>query len=493
VVEKTMKKTIVVTLALLAAAAALAAYLLVFEKEDPEERPEDKHKSSAIIPEGAKPAGITLIRSSDTIELEAVPETPLWKMTKPVETFTEPIYISMLVNDFIRLRKGRLIELHPEDLSPYQLDRPQWQIIFRYEDKRPETHLLIGKVNYTRDSLFAKLEDETAVFLIKPQVGEFFDAPLDAFRSKSLLMNVPTNVLSFELKIDDPILKFENPSALEPKLVVQSQVNEKPQWVIVDPVKENADFSMVKNFFNRLKNTSAAEVIDIEEKDLPDYGLLKPRARIIFTDLMGRREQVVFGDEDRERGVVYARNTMLFEVVPIEANLFYSFILSNFRHNRLNHELKMFRISTISLEFPRSPEKNIRLNKKSRGLYEINDESETPVPASRINWIVKPFREDTVVFMHQVEPMPREMSGLDKPQVNIKIYEEERLSIDVSLGDTVTEGTQTFTFVEDHRRGCIVFFSSNFYDIMPLNKEHLAATDEELEKIKERDRRRRKK
>jgi len=421
-----------------------------------------------------------------------VPETPLWRITKPVETFTEPIYTSMLVNDFIRLKKGRLIELYPEDLSPYHLDRPQWQIIFRYEDKRPETHLLIGKVNYTMDSLFAKLEDETAVFLIKLQVREFFDAPFDAFRSKSLFMNIPTKILSFEVKIDDPILKFENPTAMEPKLVVQSQVNERPQWVIVDPIKENADFDMVKNFFSRLKNTSATEVIDIEEKDLPDYGLLKPRARIIFTDFKGRREQVVFGDEDRERGVVYARNTMFFEVVPIDVNLFYNLILSNFRHNRLNHELKMFRISTISLEFPKSPEKNIRLNKKSRGLYTIEDENETPVPVSRTNWIVKPFREDTVVFMHQVEPMPREMHGLDKPDVNIKIYEGERLSIDVSLGDTVTEGVNTFTFVEDHRRGCIVFYRSNLYDIMPLNKEHLAATDEELEKIKERGRRRRK-
>jgi hypothetical protein len=491
VVEKTMKKTIVVTLALLAAAAALAAYLLVFEKKEPEEGPEGRRKSSAIIPEGAKPVGITLIRSSDTIELEAVPQTPLWRMTKPIETHTEPIYTNILVKDFIKLRKGRLIELHPEDLSPYQLDPPQWRIIFRYEDQRPETHLLIGKTNHTRDSLFAKLKDESAVFLIKHQVSEFFYAPFEAFRSKSLFMNIPTNVLSFEVKIDDPILKFENPTALEPKLVVQSRVNEKPQWVIVDPIKENADFNMVKSFFGRLNNTSATEVIDIEEKDLEDYGLVKPRARIVFTDLTGRREQVVFGDEDRERGVVYARNTMLFEVVPIEVGFFQNFITSNFRHNRLNHEIKMFRISTIDLEFPGSPGKNIRLTKKSRPLYAMNDENETPVPAGRINWIVKPFREDAVVFMHHLEPLPRERSGLDKPQVNIKIYEEERLSIDVSLGDTLTEGTQTFTFAEDHRRGCIVFFSSNLYDIMPLNREHLAATAEELERIKERGIRRR--
>ena len=99
-----------ITLGLLALAAALAAYLLVSGNDEQEEKAETAQKrSSAIIPEGARPVRVTLIRSSGTIIFEAVPDTPLWRITEPVEAYTEPVYMTILLNDFIRLKKLRLI------------------------------------------------------------------------------------------------------------------------------------------------------------------------------------------------------------------------------------------------------------------------------------------------------------------------------------------------------------------------------------------------
>ncbi len=286
-----MKKTLALTIGMLVIAAGLAAYVLLVENKSAPAGPPE-WQPTPVLEQGDSIDQITLVRKSDTIVLHAVPHTRLWKIIQPVQAVAEPVYMGMIMHDLAQMQREKLIDLDPADLAKYQLDQPQGEIIVHYAKGAPDTRVLIGKLNYNEDHLFAKRAGQPAVFLIKPAVAQYFTASLSDFRSKSLLLSFPGDILSFEIKIEDPALKSSYPGALEPKLVSQSQPHQAPQWVIVSPIQENAQFQTVKQFFNKLIYVSADKVFDAPGDALAQYGLDKPAVRIIFTLLNGRSEEI---------------------------------------------------------------------------------------------------------------------------------------------------------------------------------------------------------
>ncbi|HUT53468.1 MAG TPA: DUF4340 domain-containing protein [bacterium] len=481
-----MKKTLALTLGLMVLAAGLAIYIFVVEKKPAPAAPPGEWQPTLVLEQGNTVDQVTLVRPSDKIVFHVVPGTNLWKITAPVQALAHPIYVDMMIRDIVQMQREKLIDLDPVDLAKYQLDKPQGEIIAHYTNGRPDTRVLIGKLNYNQDHLFAKLAGQPTVFLIKPDVAQYLEAPLDEFRSKALFLSLANNVLSVEIKIEDPALKQMFPYSIEPKLVVQKQPGARPQWVIVSPIHENAEFGKVKEFFNKLTRVQAAKVFDASGEGLARYGLDQPSARIVFTLLDGDKEEIDFGAHDAETGAVYARNTLLTQVVPISGQLFSYLMNNNFRGDKILADIKVVNVSSLSLEFPGTPEKNLTINKEKAMVFYFAGDPESKATGQQLSFIFAPFMANDVFFINQVEPLPVQKYGLEPGNLKIKVYDGENLALDVVLGDTVTQNGTTGTYVKDNLRKCIVFSPANLYDKMPLSKESLKATPEDLEKIEKR-------
>lgn len=481
-----MKKTLTVTVILAALAAALAVYVALVEKK-PVPAAKSDWEPTYALEEGGQIDRITLVRDSGTITMELVPNTTILKITEPVTAIAEPIYTEMLVNELLKLKKEKLIELDPPDLGKYQLDKPQGEVIVHYSNGKPETRLLIGKLNYTQDYLFAKLADSPTVFLVGPHIGHYLEAPLSDYRSKALVLHNPADVMSLTIKIDDPALKQKFQGALEPKVVQQRQTDQQPQWTIVNPISENADFRKIKTFFNALSRVSADNVSDVSTKeDLAKFGLDKPRARIILAIKDGSVEEVDFGAGDEDKGVVYARNAALPQVIPLAETNFAILLTSHFRPDTIMESMRLLNLSSISLEFPRAPADNITLKKDQARVFYFADDPETKVTSDHLKWIFNPFMSQTVIYVKHLPPFSPEEYGLAPERLRIRADAGERQVLDVSIGDTVRVMERLFTYVEDHRKNDVVMMPGDLYNTMPLTRDYLKANPEELKIIEKR-------
>lgn len=488
-----MKKVLMVSLGMAVVVAGLAAYVLVFETEPKPKHAPGTWQPTPILEQEGVINKMTLIRPDGPVVLEFAPKANAWIIKEPVETFSDPYFFDGLIQDLPKIIREKLIDVNPEDLSRYNLDQPQGEIVYHFIDGRPDVHLLIGKMNYRKTHLYAKLKSKPAVFLIDLSIRTYVFAPFYAFRLKSLLFHKPEEILSLEIKILDPELKKELSSALEPKLVVQKRVKQKPQWVIVKPVSEKALFKAVDKFFNSLRNITTKTVLDPENDDYSPFGLDRPQAKIILDMVNGRKEEIIFSAPDKEKNIAYARNMARPEVLLLSKGFFYEVISSNFRKDLVFEQTRKLQLSSIAFEFPSDPRKNFIIEHEEGRIFFLADDPEKKVLWSTIKWVLNPFKVIPQTYISHFEPLPRESYGLDPAYMRIKAYEGGEIFMDVSIGNTVRVNEKLFTHFQDNMRKCILAIPKNLIEVIPHSPEHFIATPQSLEKIKKREQRRKNK
>ncbi len=486
-----MRKTIYVTLGLFIVAALLGLYVIVYDKGGGEEdmskgewspRPLIKDRDAII-------EKLVLIREEGRIELKQV-ATDLWLITEPVEYPAHQISASVLVSDIARMKNERIIELEAEDLSRYGLDKPRLELIVHFAKKEEPLHLLVGKASFTRQHVFAKLKSEDTVFLISRVLENSFHIPLERLRSSSLIDFSPQQVVSIDIEINGPGLEEQYPYALEPRLVVQKQAGKEPQWVIVDPVHENASFKAVNSFFHALKFTEVISIIDVEEGEITKYGLDEPRARISVKLTDGSEKNIIFGAGDE--GTIFAKNEDMPSVLAIRERTFSKVIEPGFRKKQVVTGAVIKSLTRMELAFPKSPGKNISLvQEEENDVFHFRQDPKTKVLPKALSWILRPLRQNGIEFLEQQKPLPAEKYGLDTPRMRITAYEKDVPILDVSVGDTTRSQGAINTYLLDHLRECIVKSPVDIMDQIPREKEHLAATEEELQRHERRRARRR--
>ena len=483
-----MRKTIGFTTLLLIIALALGLYIYLYDSRKPTTREKNKEwEPVPLIDEEAKISGFTIIKQDEKLVINSVKGANTWLMEEPIETFVERVMINFMLTEFYKVKKERLVELNPEDLSKYQLEDPRVQVHVRFEEK-PELHLLIGKMNYNQEHFFAKIEDDPTVFLVPLSLRQYVDLDFEEFRSRAVFFHLPSDVLSIEIVVEDEKLSEELPMILEPKVVVQKQPGEKkPTWSIIKPLQEEADFNVLERLFMWLTSTGAKEEIDIKDEELPEYGLDSPRAKIVIMNLDGIKEEVHFGAYDKETGDVYVRNSSRFEVLKIDLKTMAEILTLHFRKNNVLTEKARRNPTKAQFEYPRKPEKDFIVAPEKHSIYTLDGKTiDDEVMAARVRATISPFQHNDMVYLHHMKPFPdKEPYGLDKPVLNIKIWEGEELFLDVSLGNTVGRIDTMKTYIQDNIRGYIGAIDTDLYIEIPREKEDFVPTPEQLERLRE--------
>ena len=255
---------------------------------------------------------------------------------------------------------------------------------------------------------------------------------------------------------------------------------------MVEPVHENAAPEKVDSYMGILSHTSAKEVLDVDADKMTEYGLEPPRARIILTTADGSTAQVFLGIIDQEKRVGYARNSARNQVVPVDLSRFYYLLVANFRNEKLLARIMLSRILSLSIIFPRSPEKNFAIERSAQNRLVFKDDPEVEASPRMSSFVISPFASEDIRFLHQIKPLPLQSYGLDPGRLRIEVIQDDGMSLDVSLGDTVSSKVAVHTIVLDHQRNFIASIPGNLYDMIPMEKEHLKITPKEKEIMERR-------
>lgn len=479
-----MKKTIQASLLLLAAAAVLGAYLLISSRTPKRAPgPNDRDwKPTLIVPDGAKLEQIIFVRPDLKVVFHYRDTEKVWEITQPVATIPEPHFSDMFVNDLYHMKREKIVEILPKDLAQYQLDQPSAKITLTLDSRPPDLVLLIGKINYNHTHYFAKIEADPTVFLIPASFKLYLEAPFDAFRAKTLMYHDPSELLGFEIKIEDPELKASHPLALEPSLVVQES-EKTPVWVIVKPVNETADFNSIRGFFHRIQNPSSEHVVDITDENRASLGFDHPRLSVTYHCRDGSEEQTLIGGPANEPGAFYARSSLRPEAVVISGDVIDFIANSHFRNGTILDPSRRLSLDKIELEFPRQPENNLTIISEGRGLYHFADDPQQKVLQRKLSFLLQPFRIPASISRH-FEPFPLKAQDLDPPALRIKLYENDALTLDLSLGNAVDLGDRTATFCLDNLRHVDFMIAQDVLSAIPLTRTDLAATPEDLQRAR---------
>ncbi|MGE3512685.1 MAG: DUF4340 domain-containing protein, partial [Vicinamibacterales bacterium] len=161
-----------------------------------------------------------------------------WKLTAPVQAPASAADAGNLASSIAGLEITRVVEPNPANLAEFGLEQPRIRIDFTGKDQ-PAGHLLVGEKNPTGAGLYAKRNDEPAVFLI----GSFNETALNRstfdLRDKSLISIPRDKVQGIEIV---------NPSA---KVVLTKKEKE---WRVTSPVDARADFSSSEALLGRLES-----------------------------------------------------------------------------------------------------------------------------------------------------------------------------------------------------------------------------------------------
>ncbi len=475
-----MKKTLLVTLGLLLVAAALGVYVIKTKPKETQKKGD--WEPELLVDPQADLTRLTLIRPEDKIVIEKIKGTDQWKLAEPVQSFVEPYFVLPIIGDLTNLKREKIISIKPETLTIYQLDDPMLEVIYEFGDGSDPIKLSVGKLNYTRDFYYAKLDNSDTVFLVAPTVHLAAQAPMDAFRSKILLYHEASDVGSFQIKIEDPDYKTRFGNALEPKLVIQGRADEKPQWVIVSPIHENANFKMVDNFFLGFKNTSALTVIDVPDDKLSEYGLDPPKVRIGLIMRNGEKEEIQLGGMDETGTIMYARNAGGNEVLPLPIEAATRIIVAHFRMPHkftLALGLQMVRMEVSSPEIENG---GFVIVSDGKGGYHLDNQPDKIVLPQGINYFLKPFANEESYYIRHNEPFDLPSYGIEPARMRIKVTGPKNELLDVSIGVAAKQGDDLATFYFDHLQKSVFMIKKDILSGMPLTEKDLVATPEEVQK-----------
>lgn len=229
-----------------------------------------------------------------------------WKVTAPVAASASASDASNLASALAGIEVMRILEENPTNLGEYGLEKPRIQIDFKGKDQ-PEGHLYLGDKTPTGAALYARRNDEKAVFLIAAFNESTLNRTTFDLRDKTLLSVARDKIQTIEIV-----------NAGTPVLLRKGE----KEWRVAAPVDARADYSSSEAIVGRLESAQMKSIVadNVAATDLKQYGLDKPAVRVTV-NFAGSPATVLEIGAESGPDAVYARDAAKSMVVTVEKSL----------------------------------------------------------------------------------------------------------------------------------------------------------------------------
>ncbi|MFC1691990.1 DUF4340 domain-containing protein [Candidatus Latescibacterota bacterium] len=377
----------------------------------------------------------TLVRPDSSITFERGVGR-IWNITAPVksEADKDPIYTLFFSLD----RSDILIEVdnNPEDLSVYELAKPDYYMAMNYVTGESDT-IFVGSYTPDRTMSYVCFASENRVLAVERKLTDIMKQPIASYRSRSILNVLADDIIGIE------IIRTEGDAN---KIVL---AHNDITWFMMEPYYHLAD---QKNISDLAKEINKSQIMTREEEktdDLAKYGLNNPSVIFNITLKYGMpNKMILIGNKISEPGLRH-----LWYAKRFDNDLIFS--LNNSLLILLNRVTTWF-IDKQPIKFNREIVNKIVLDTAGQPITFSKD--------SQKNWSVispidKNVQQETIsrIFsisaflmirdMYSLEPTEKDLanSGLDKPQTVLSFYQDDRLLTEIYYGKSfATEQQNTY-------------------------------------------------
>ncbi len=255
-----------------------------------------------------------------------------WWMSQPVSDRGDSERIKGILNELknIKIDKTEFVSDNKDDISRHGLDKPRLTVSIGYKDKSQS--ILLG--HNLDNKVYAKRDDESAIFLVHDVVIRDLDLEPNDLRDKQLLRfdSIGTyGIEKIELKYPDTTLTMEKTKQYD--------------WMIKSPTEILADRDTVRDFVEKIKDLQIQNYVDDSGENYDEYGLEKDFIEVSVFRKIGEGETVKFmiGNADANGGLCYVKRDGGNTVYSVPTENFYDVATGGFIAFR----------DKIVLEFPK--------------------------------------------------------------------------------------------------------------------------------------------
>lgn len=261
---------------------------------------------------------MTFSRKKDSVQIHAfsnldgdeesqAPST--WKLTKPLDIETNLENFNSFITELTSITPSEYKEMHPQDLSLYGLDAPDYE--FTLKDGKSETKVLLGG-NAGEGKIYGFTSYIDSVFVFDFSSLSFIDKPLPELVNSFVYMISIWEVSNIDIKIDSTVINCE---------IDDEQNSDKESNFIVNGknanVVDSSDSSYFRSFYQSIISVFV-KGIEVDAK--PEY---KEEISIKYT-LKEDGTVVNFGFTKRDEYTYYCFKDGEYTGFYVDSDKFYS-------------------------------------------------------------------------------------------------------------------------------------------------------------------------
>ena len=450
------------------AAVFLSLIVYYFFVDLPAEQKEKIAKDHAekLIPvEEKKVVEFSLTSNGEPVYLKRKAQHK-WDLIRPFQTSGDSTEVESFISQIKSLKKIRVVEEQPKDLSIYGLNPPYAKIYFKFENKSEET-LLVGNETPLGGSLYFKRENHPSVLMAASSLSNFEKSSY-SFRDKTLL--------NFNTGSIQKIQVLRETNSLQLKKTGEA-------WEILGDIHTQVDKDAIMNFLQSVQFSRVKEFINESPDSLQPYGLSAPKLKLILEN--DKTHILSLGNLKEGKGY-FARVNDSKNIVLVDPRLFK--ILSQKTVEFLDKTLLEFEEKDILELVLQSENETIRITQgDNNSSWNIISPIKTDTDLSTINSLLFDLKEAKIKEFIKTSKDIDETFGLNIPRRSFSIKEKTSRTSTLQLGNQSTDGQQVFA----KRAGEPTVFSISkkvvdklFRSLHELrNKKLLKFSSEEVNKI----------
>ena len=384
----------------------------------------EKERSEKILPlEVEQVLEFSLTGTGDPIALKRkAPHS--WKLIRPLSASGDSAEVETFLSEIENLKKTRVVEENPNDLSIYGLGAPLLKIHFKFENKKEET-LLFGDESPMGGNLYIKRESHPAV-MMAPASRSQFEKSVYNFRDKTLLNFSTGTIKHIQIISEKKNLELKKKGEV---------------WEISGDVDAQGDKDAIMNFLQSIQFSRVREFVDENPDSLEPYGLNPPALKLILESEQGEIHTLYLGNPKGEKGYFGKINDSK-NIVLVDPKLFDA--LSQKAVEFLDKTLLAFEEKEILELSLRSKNETLRMVRGESNHWDILSPIKTTADLSTINSLLFDLKEARIAEFIKISLDIPKTFGLDAPRKSFSLKMKDGKTWTLQLGNETSDGQQVF-------------------------------------------------
>ena len=402
----------------------------------------------------------SLIKNQETITLQQTKDST-WNISQPIKAAGDKPETESFLSEIENLKKLRVVEKNPKDLTQYGLQNPTFKIHLKLKEGKEKT-LVLGHDSPMSGKIYLKFKNERKVLLAATSKTRFDKSVYD-FRDKTIF-NFSSGVIN-----QIQIKREKNPLTL---------IREKDEWWVSGDIKSKADKDEVLAFIQAIQFSRIKEFESENPDSLKFYGLDKPITNLILKNENKEKFSIALGNKKVGSGT-FAKKEGATGVFLVDTKFYNTLNKKNVDFlNKTLIEFEEKNVAEINLHTGEETIQAVRLEKDD---WEIKKPKETGADAATIRSLLFDLKEAKLTEFVQLSSLDSSDSfGLDKAQHTFSLTMINGKLIKIRLGKSTLDGKKVFA----QRNGETTVFLLSKKTVQKLFRSFHELRDKKLFKFK---------